>query len=301
MRVNYPLRNWVMALVAVLTLVWLSNFSLRCSAAQAPEAADAGDAKAAASAPAPDKDKAEPVAKKGLVATTDPRELMIQGGILMWPLLLCSVVLLTFVFERLVSLRTGRVIPKAFVSRFLKQIKDGSLDRERALTICDDNGSPVAEVFAGAARKWGRPSVEVEQGIIDAGERSTQGLRRFLRIFSALAVVGPLLGLLGTVVGMIQAFNAVTTNGMGHPEDLAGGISRALLNTAFGLVVAIPAQTAYYYFVSRVDRLVIEMDRLAQEVVNMISAEELQYKSDARKTRRAAAGAAAGSQESNVS
>ena len=226
---------------------------------------------------------------------------MIQGGILMWPLLLCSVVLLTFVFERLVSLRTGRVIPKAFVSRFLKQIKDGSLDRERALTICDDNGSPVAEVFAGAARKWGRPSVEVEQGIIDAGERSTQGLRRFLRIFSALAVVGPLLGLLGTVVGMIQAFNAVTTNGMGHPEDLAGGISRALLNTAFGLVVAIPAQTAYYYFVSRVDRLVIEIDRLAQEVVNMISAEELQYKSDARKTRRAAAGAAAGSQESNVS
>ena len=215
----------------------------------------------------------------------------------MWPLLLCSVVLLTFVFERLVNLRTGRVIPKAFVSRFLKHLQDGSLDRERALDICKDNASPVAEVFAGAARKWGRPSVEVEQGIIDAGERATHGLRRFLRIFTALAVVGPLLGLLGTVVGMIQAFNAVAmSDALGRPEALSQGISRALLNTAFGLVVAIPAQTAYYYFVSRVDRLIIEMDRLAQEVVNMISAEEIQFKSDPRKTRRATAG----SQESTV-
>ena len=290
-----------MALVAVLALTWLSSFSLRCPAAQAPEAADAGDAKAAASAPEPAKDKAEPLVKKGPVATTDPRELMLQGGILMWPLLACSVVLLTFVFERLVSLRTGRVIPKAFVSRFLKHLKDGTLDRERALDICKDNESPVAEVFAGAVRKWGRPSVEVEQGIIDAGERASQGLRRFLRIFSSLAVVGPLLGLLGTVVGMIQAFNAVaTSDALGRPEALSQGISRALLNTAFGLVVAIPAQTAYYYFVSRVDRLIIEMDRLAQEVVNMISAEEMQFRSDARKTRRAPAGAAAGSQESNV-
>ena len=267
---------------------------MRCPAAETP---DAGDAKVAASSPAPAQGKAEPLAKKGPVATTDPRELMVQGGVLMWPLLLCSVVLLTFVFERLVSLRTGRVIPKAFVSRFLKHLKDGSLDRERALDVCKDNGSPVAEVFAGAARKWGRPSVEVEQGIIDAGERSTHGLRRFLRIFSALAVIGPLLGLLGTVVGMIQAFNAVaSSDALGRPEALSQGISRALLNTAFGLVVAIPAQTAYFYFVSRVDRLIIEMDRLAQEVVNVISAEEIQFRSETRKPRRAPAG----SQESAV-
>ena len=290
MRDNQPLRIWALAAVTVLTLVWLSSFALQCPA---DEPAGAAEAKAAA----PAQGKAEPLAKKGPVATTDPRELMIQGGALMWPLLLCSVVLLTFVFERLVSLRTGRVIPKAFVSRFLKHLQDGSLDRERALDICKDNASPVAEVFAGAARKWGRPSVEVEQGIIDAGERATNGLRRFLRIFSALAVVGPLLGLLGTVVGMIQAFNAVAmSDALGRPEALSQGISRALLNTAFGLVVAIPAQTAYYYFVSRVDRLIIVMDRLAQEVVNMISAEESQYKSDPRKTRRAAAG----SQESTV-
>jgi biopolymer transport protein ExbB len=295
-----------MAVFAVLALAWLSSYSLRCPAAEAPGMAEASDAKAAASTAAPAKDKTEPLAKKGPVATTDPRELMAQGGILMWPLLACSVVLLTFVFERIVSLRTGRVIPKAFVRRFLKHLKDGSLDREGALSVCKENGSPVAEVFAGAARKWGRPSVEVEQGIIDAGERATHGLRRFLRIFSALAVVGPLLGLLGTVVGMIQAFNAVaTSDALGRPEALSQGISRALLNTAFGLVVAIPAQTAYYYFISRVDRLIIEMDRLAQEVVNMISAEEIQYRGDARKTRRAAPGSPAGSatssQESAVS
>ena len=282
-----------MAAVAVLVLAWFSSFSLRCPAADTPETAQAGDAAAAA----PAQGKVEPLTKKGPVATTDPRDLMVQGGVLMWPLLACSVVLLTFIFERLVSLRTGRVIPTAFVRRFLKHLKDGTLDREGALEVCKENGSPVAEVFAGAARKWGRPSVEVEQGIIDAGERATHGLRRFLRIFSALAVVGPLLGLLGTVVGMIQAFNAVaTSDALGRPEALSQGISRALLNTAFGLVVAIPAQTAYYYFVSRVDRLIIEMDRLAQDVVNMISAEEIQFRSDARKTRRAPAG----SQESAV-
>jgi biopolymer transport protein ExbB len=156
------------------------------------------------------------------------------------------------------------------------------------LELCKENGSPVANVFAGAVRKWGRPGVEVEQGVIDAGERVTNGLRHYLRVFYGVATVGPLLGLMGTVLGMIQTFNVIATaDALGRAGLLAGGIAKALLNTAGGLAVAIPASIFYVFFVSRVDRLVIEIDRLAQEVVNVISAEELHdKKTSAPKLRR---------------
>ena len=153
----------------------------------------------------------------------------------------------------------------------MQQLREGQLDREQALELCEQNGSPVAQVFAGAVRKWGRPGVEVEQGVIDAGERVTNGLRRYLRVFYGVATVGPLLGLMGTVLGMIQTFNVMPSghDALGRAELLAGGIAKALLNTAGGLAVAIPASILYVFFVSRVDRLVIEIDRLAQEVVNL--------------------------------
>jgi biopolymer transport protein ExbB len=185
------------------------------------------------------------------------------------------------------------VIPKPFVTRLLKQVQDGELDRDQALSLCEDNGSPVAEVFAGAVRKWGRPAVEVEQAILDAGERATNSLRRNLRVFNGVATVSPLLGLLGTVVGMIRSFNAIaTSDAMGRPELLASGISQALLTTAAGLTVAIPALIFYMYFVSRVDRLIIDIDALGQELVNTISADGLQQprsqKARAPKGRRTA-------------
>jgi biopolymer transport protein ExbB len=195
----------------------------------------------------------------------------------MYAIVFCSFLLVAFVLARAVSLRGGRVIPKPFVTRFLQQLGDGSLNREQALTLCEENGSPVANVFAGAIRKWGRPSVEVEQGVIDAGERVTNGLRQYLRIFYGVATVGPLLGLMGTVLGMIQTFNVIArADALGRAEMLAGGIAKALLNTAGGLAVAIPASILYVVFVSRVDRLVIRIDKLAQEVVNVVSAEEQQ-------------------------
>jgi len=225
------------------------------------------------------------------VPTQNVVEMMLRGGPVMFVLAFCSIVGLAFVFERMVALRRSRVIPAPFVSRFLQQVRDGDIDRERALALCDDNPSPIAAVFGGAVRKWGRPGVEVEQAVIDAGERVSYGLRRYLRVFTALAVIGPLLGLLGTVIGMIHAFNAVAekaAGGIAVSDLLAKGISEALLNTAFGLVIAIPAQSLYFYFVGRVDRLVIDMDSLGQEIVNLISAEELQSRGDgAGKARRA--------------
>jgi len=217
-------------------------------------------------------------------------EIIRQGGLFMGPLVLCSFVTLVFVFERAIALRRGRVIPAPFVKRFLLQLREGKLDREQALELCKESQSPVADVFAGAVRKWGRSSVEVEQAMIDAGERAAHGLRRYLRLFNAVATVSPLLGLVGTVFGMIHLFSDIAhSDAMGRTELLAGGISEALLTTASGLLIAIPALCIYLYFVSRVDRLLVDIDALGQEVVSAISAEGLQDAKAARAKNRSAA------------
>jgi len=232
----------------------------------------------------------EPVATEAPIPTRDLWSIITGGGWLMLPIAACSFVLVAFVLERTISLRRGRVIPGPFVKRFIKQIGEGEIDRDKALELCQENGSPVAQVFAGAVRKWGRPAVEVEQAVIDSGERVTNGLRRYLRVLNGVATVAPLLGLLGTVVGMINAFNDIAVaDAMGRPELLAGGISQALLTTAFGLSVAIPALIAYLFFVSRADRLIIDIDGLGQELVHLISAEEYSSDKKARpaKSRRA--------------
>jgi biopolymer transport protein ExbB len=220
------------------------------------------------------------------ISTHNLARAMVDGGPLMLVLGFCSLLVITFVFERAINLRRSRIIPKPFVTRMLEQIADGEIDRGQALELCEQNGSPIAQVFAGAVRKWGRPSVEVEQAAIDAGERAANKLRRYLRIFYGVANVGPLLGLMGTVLGMIETFNAIAGHdALGRAEMLAGGIAKALLNTAGGLAVAIPASIFYVVFTSRIDRLVMDIDSLSQEIVNLISAEELQQRAS-RKPKR---------------
>ncbi len=213
-----------------------------------------------------------------------------DGGLVIYPLFVCSFILLVFAFERFISLRSGRVIPRPFVKRFMHQLQEGQLDRDEARLVCEENGSPTALIFAAAVRKWGRPAVEVEQAVIDAGERACGNLRRYLRVFSGLGTIGPLLGLLGTVFGIIRAFGDIAmSESTGRTEMLSHGISEALYCTAFGLSVAIPAVVLHLYFVSRVDRLVIQIDTLGQEVVNTISAEALQEASQSRRTKKTAA------------
>src|SRR5207248_9289981 len=121
-------------------------------------------------------------------------EMFIAGGPLMWPIAFCSVIVVAFAFERLVVLRRRRVIPRDFVKRFLDHLENGQLDRTTALALREQNGSPIAEVFAHGVRKWGKPSVEVEQAIIDGGERQVGSLRKNLRILNTIATVSPLLG-----------------------------------------------------------------------------------------------------------
>ena len=211
------------------------------------------------------------------IPTQSMFDMLVAGGPIMIPILLASFLMLLIVFERLICLRKRRVVPRMFIQRFLLQLREGALDRSDALERCEEESSYIARVFAAAVRKWGKPAVEVEQAVLDEGERISNVLRRYLRVLNGVSTVSPLLGLLGTVWGMIQAFNVIATSpAMGRAEMLAGGISVALITTAAGLLVAIPAMIFYLYFVGRVDSFVMDIDRHAQELVNLISFEALE-------------------------
>jgi biopolymer transport protein ExbB len=242
----------------------------------------------AAASSATAQDAAAPSEAKPAIATSNLLQAMFDGGPLMWPIAGCSVVLLVFVLERLFMLRRTRVVPKPFLQKFLEQLKGNQLGRESALEMCNESNSPVARVFAAAVKKWGRPAVEVEQAVIDAGERVTYELRRYLRLFNGISSVGPLMGLLGTVLGMITSFNAISSvNAVSKGELLAGGIGQALLTTAGGLFVAIPALMAYMFFQSRVEVLVMDIDAAAQQVVDIISAEGIEASRSSTKKKAA--------------
>lgn len=268
---SLPARGWRSAcfclLIAVLTAAPLL--------ADPPPRAPAATPAAVAETPPPAQGGVFSQMQKTMQALPQSLFKVIQdGGPLMIPIIFCSVVALAFGVERMVILRRRRVIPKSFVNRFLAHLEQGTLDRVKALRLCEENGSPVAEVFAHGVRKWGKPSVEVEQAIIDGGERQVNQLRKHLRVLNSVATIAPLLGLLGTVMGMIQCFNEIANNhAMGKAKQLAGGIGIALITTAGGLSVAIPALILYMYLTGRVDALVVEMDGLSQKVVDLISAE----------------------------
>lgn len=211
------------------------------------------------------------------VPTKSLLDVLVAGGPLMLPIVLSSFILLLVVFERTVTLRRNRIVPRLFAERFLLQISEGALDRDEALERCQDDGSQMSAVFAAAVRKWGKPAVEVEQAVIDEGERAANYMRRYLRVINGVSTVCPLFGLLGTVWGIMQSFEVIAGgSAMGKAELLAGGIGTALVSTAGGLTVAIPALVLYLYFAGRVDSLVTELDRCGQELVNLISAEALE-------------------------
>lgn len=230
------------------------------------------------------------------VSATRMSDLLRRGGVLMIPIGICSLILLVFVFERFISLRKGRIIPGPFVSRVIEQVRSGELNRESAMTLCERNGSAIANVFKAGFSKWGRPSVEIEQAVLDEGERESNHLRRYLRLINGVATVCPLLGMLGTVLGMIHAFDAIAASAPMQSEPsmtIATGISQALLTTAAGLTVAIPALIAYLFFSGRADRHVMELDSLGMKVVNLVSAEAIALNQKSRstsktKTRKAA-------------
>jgi biopolymer transport protein ExbB len=269
--------RWGMAVVCLVGGVCgIGGPLLAQGTAVEPVAVEAPDAPVSATpattAAAPTQPKEEPVTK----LSTNLLHMIDSLGGWIVPFAIASIILLWFTVDRLVVLRRGRVIPRPFVQRFLRLLENGELEQDEALEVCHENQSPVSQVFAHAVRKWGKSAVEVEQAVIDGGERQVTELRRNLRILLGVHTITPMLGLLGTVWGMLDSFSQIATAGaMGRTDQLASGIALALVATVAGLTISIPALTLYIYFSGKVDALVTELDEVAQRVVHCISAEGL--------------------------
>lgn len=188
-----------------------------------------------------------------------------SGGILMWPILLCSVVALAFIVERSIRLRERELGSPRYGRTILDALVVGGT--ARALEACAREPLPLGRILRAGLLRAERPPLEREKAVEDAGARELKLLNSHLRPLAIVAVLAPLLGFLGTVFGMIQAFlDIALKEGLGRPELLAAGISQALVTTAAGLCVAIPAQTAYYWFRARVERFARRIEDLYQEL-----------------------------------
>lgn len=202
-------------------------------------------------------------------------DLLNRGGPLMYPLYLCSIAVVAFVIERSVRLRRSAILPPDVVAK-VRRMSDGGdrIDPKALLTELKDHTSPIGRVITAGLRRADRPLPELEKAIEDAGQREADALRRGCRGLSIVSSVSPLLGLLGTVTGMIKAFMTVAAQeeALGRTELLAAGIYQALVTTAAGLCIAIPALVLYYVFTDRVDRLVSEMDTISIDLVESLKA-----------------------------
>ncbi len=193
-----------------------------------------------------------------------------KGGIMMIPIGLCSLIALSVIIERLISLRRKSVIPPSFLPGLRKVMTDKPGDTTAALDYCRRSKSAVATVLAAGIRKIHRSAEAVEKSIEEAGEREVLKLRKYLRGLSVIASVTPLMGLLGTIFGMISAFQTVAISGeaLGKTEMLAGGIYQAMITTAAGLSVAIPVLLCYHWISAKIDRLVADIDNMSVDFVD---------------------------------
>ena len=228
----------------------------------------------AASALAQDESPAVPpsVAATGDEADEETRKSLLQlimtGGPVMIPLGIASVLALAIAVERSYSLRRDKVIPVGFIAGLRDEMKRGDEGNQGSIAYCESVGGPVGDLFKAGMQRLSRGEDAVEKAIEDAAIREVEKLKRSLRGLAIVASVSPLLGLLGTVYGMIGAFQDATIAGMGKADMLAEGIYQALVTTATGLTVAIPALLAFQFLSSRVDTLVDEIDEMCLEFMN---------------------------------
>lgn len=194
-------------------------------------------------------------------------ELIKAGGWLMLPIIGCSIVAFAIVIERAWALRRRRVLPQHLVAQVWNLLKNRKLDSAQIRGL--RAGSPLGRVLAAGLVNSNQERSVMLESIEDVGRHEAHALERFLNTLGTIAAISPLLGLLGTVVGMIKVFSAINASGLGNAGALAGGISEALITTAAGLAVAIPSLIAYRYFRGRVDQLTVEME---QEVLKLVEA-----------------------------
>jgi biopolymer transport protein ExbB len=193
------------------------------------------------------------------------------GGLLMWPIIACSIAAMTIVAERLWAYRRKRVIPGNLVAQVWKLYKNNQLTNAHVTTVRDS--SPLGRILAAALVNHRHSREVMKEAIEEEGRQVVHDLERYLNTLGTIASISPLLGLLGTVVGMIKVFTAITTAGVGNPAVLAGGISQALITTAAGLSVAIPSLIFHRYLTGRVDQLVVGMEEQAIKLVEVMHGE----------------------------
>jgi len=192
-------------------------------------------------------------------------ELFLAGGPVMWPILLLSVAAVAIIIERIWALQPAKVLPP--------QLLASVATADGATIAATASQSPLGRVVTAALANQHRSRELLKEAVEDTGRHVAHELERYLNLLGTIAAVSPLLGLLGTVIGIISAFSAITHTGIGDPKALSGGIGQALVSTAGGLFVAIPSLMGYRYLRGHVDGLVIEMEKVALGLIARIDAE----------------------------
>ena len=195
-------------------------------------------------------------------------EIVKSGGIVMVPIILSSIIAAAIILERLWTLQRERVLPKELTEKVWRLVQTQQL-QEKHIAALQQN-SPLGKVLAAGLSNRHRDRDIMKEAIEDTGRHVVYELERFLNALGTIASISPLMGLLGTVFGMIRTFSSITTQGIGNPAVLAGGISEALITTAAGLTVAIPAVIGYRHLRGRVDSLVVEMEKEAIKLVQAV-------------------------------
>jgi len=198
-------------------------------------------------------------------------ELVEAGGWLMVPIILCSIIAVAICVERFWTLQAARVAPRTLLAQVWGYVKKDELDPAKLREI--RNSSALGEIFAAGLSNARHGREIMKEAMEGASDVVMHELERYLTALGTIASISPLLGLLGTVVGMIQVFTVLMTEGTGHANNLAGGISKALITTAAGLFVAIPALMFYRFFLRRVDDLIIAMEQEATKLIEIMHGE----------------------------
>ena len=201
-------------------------------------------------------------------------EIVTAGGWLMLPIVACSIVALAIVGERFFTLRPERVVPTNLVADVWRMASSRQLTEDKVKEI--QQASPLGRVLAAGLYNRSHDREVMKASIEEVGGHVTHELGRYLNALGTIAAVTPLLGLLGTVIGMISVFTNITTVGVGNPAQLAGGISQALITTAGGLMVAIPSLMFHRYFRARVDGLVVDMEKESLKLVDVMQKRQSQ-------------------------
>ena len=191
-----------------------------------------------------------------------------KGGYLMYPIALCSILALGIFLERLWTYYKVRQGLRELAHQVEPLVAKGYNDE--ALAVCHKSSSPLADVFVAALRAAGRTRDQIKAVVEEVGRREAAPLQRFMGMLGTIATISPLLGLLGTVLGMIRAFNVIASQGMGTPATLGGGISEALVTTAAGLTVAIPVILAHRFLSAKLDQVMIEMEEYSLRLVDLL-------------------------------